>query len=112
MLIYKIFLPGEWNEFQAAGRFDGSPFDHASGFIHCSSRAQVASTAVRIFSQEPELVVAALDTQRLGESVHWEDAASGESFPHVYAALPLRAVAAVYQVNGAASVDEALPRHA
>ncbi|MFV2102344.1 DUF952 domain-containing protein [Micromonospora sp. LOL_024] len=49
VLIYKILLPGEWAEFQAAGRFDGSPFDRESGFIHCSSRAQLPGTAARVF---------------------------------------------------------------
>jgi uncharacterized protein (DUF952 family) len=57
VLIYKILLPSEWTGFQAAGRFDGSSFDRDSGFIHCSSRAQVAGTATRVFGEQPQLVV-------------------------------------------------------
>ncbi|MEU1887534.1 DUF952 domain-containing protein [Micromonospora rifamycinica] len=110
MLIYKILLPAEWAEFEAAGRFDGSPFDHTSGFVHCSSREQVGATALRYFAQEPALVVAALDTRLLGAAVRWEDATDGGSFPHVYAALPLDAVVAVHRVSGASSVDDALPQ--
>jgi uncharacterized protein (DUF952 family) len=112
VLIYKILLPTEWAEFEAAGRFDGSPFDHSSGFIHCSSREQVAATAVRVFKQEPALVVVALDTQLLGQSVRWEEAPDGGLFPHVYAPLPMDAVVAVHQIAGASAVDEVLPgRH-
>ncbi|MGN9914328.1 DUF952 domain-containing protein [Phytohabitans sp. LJ34] len=107
MLIYKILLPAEWAEFEAAGRFDGSPFDHASGFIHCSSREQVGPTALRVFPDEPELVVAAIDADALGESVRWEESADGV-FPHVYAPVPRAAVTAVYQVAGAGAVEEAL----
>ncbi|OON32773.1 hypothetical protein BSA16_03925 [Micromonospora sp. Rc5] len=110
-MIYKILLPAEWAEFEATGRFDGSPFDCSSGFIHCSSRKQVGATAARVFEQEPALVVAALDTHSLGESLRWEDAPNGGPFPHVYSALPLSAVVAVYRVFGASSVDGALPQN-
>jgi uncharacterized protein (DUF952 family)/GNAT superfamily N-acetyltransferase len=109
VLIYKILLPDEWAAFEAAGSFDGSPFDHESGFIHCSSRAQVADTATRVFADEPALVVAAVDTTSLGDSVRWEDASSGR-FPHIYGSLPLSAVSAVYKVARAPAIDEALPR--
>lgn len=109
MLIYKILLPTEWAEFETTGRFDGSPFDRSSGFIHCSSREQAGGTALRVFAQEPALVVVALDTQMLGESVRWEQAPDGGPFPHVYAALPLSAVVAVHRIAGASSVDEVLP---
>lgn len=108
MLIYKILLPAEWAEFEAAGRFDGSPFDHSSGFIHCSSREQIGETALRFFGDTPALVVVALDAQVLGEDVRWEEAPDGDLFPHVYAPVPLSAVVAVHQVAGASSVDEVL----
>ena len=110
MLIYKILLPSEWADFEAAGRFDGSPFDRRSGFIHCSSREQVSGTARRVFGEEPVLVVVAVDAQALGESLRWEAASDGGLFPHVYAPLPLSAVAGVYSVAGAPSVDEVLPQ--
>ena len=109
MLIYKILLPAEWAEFDATGRFDGSPFDHSSGFVHCSSREQVGRTAMRVFERESALVVVALDTAVLGESVRWEEAPSGEPFPHVYATLPRSAVVAVYRAAEASAVDEVLP---
>lgn len=109
MLIYKILLPAEWAAFEAAGRFDGSPFDHESGFVHCSSREQVAPTAMRVFPDEPALVVAAIDADALGESVRWEESADGGLFPHVYGPVPRDAVTAVYEVAGAAEVGKALP---
>jgi uncharacterized protein (DUF952 family) len=108
-VIYKILLPAEWADFEATGCFRGSPFDGSSGFIHCSSREQVGATALRVFAQEPVLVVVALDTQLLGESVRWETASDGDVFPHVYADVPFSAVVATYRVSGASSVDAALP---
>jgi len=106
VLIYKILLPAEWAAFEAADRFDGSPFDHSSGYIHCSSREQVGATAARFFADEPALIIVALDAERLGSHLRWEQAPEGGSFPHVYAPLPSDAVVAVHHVAGAATVDE------
>ncbi|TCB98474.1 DUF952 domain-containing protein [Micromonospora zingiberis] len=109
MLVYKILLPSEWAELQAVGRFDGSPLDRDSGFIHCSSRAQLPATAARFFGDQPRLVVVALDATRLGDAVRWEDASNGERFPHLYAALPAEAVVGVHHLAGAARIDQEIP---
>ncbi|GAA2361489.1 glutathione S-transferase [Catellatospora methionotrophica] len=110
MLIYKILLPSEWAALEQAGQFDGSPFDHASGFVHLSSRDQVAATALRVFGGEPELVVVAVDPRAVTETLRWEESRDRGVFPHVYGPLLRSAVVAVYRVAGAAAVDEALPR--
>ena len=109
MLIYKILLPAEWEAFRSAGRFEGSPFDHRSGFVHCSSREQVAGTAARFFAQEPALVVVALDADALGAALRFEPASDGTLFPHVYAAVPISAVVAVHHAAGAAHAADGLP---
>jgi uncharacterized protein (DUF952 family) len=108
MLIYKILLPSEWAEFHRAGHFDGSSLDRNSGFVHCSSRAQLAATARRFFRGEPALVVVALDVDALSD-VRWEAADGAESFPHVYTPVTSGAVVAHYEVPGAARVDEVVP---
>jgi uncharacterized protein (DUF952 family) len=109
VLIYKILLPAEWDAFEAAGRFDGSPFDRESGFIHLSSRDQVAETARRVFADDPDLVVVAIDDSAVAGTLRWELSADRGRFPHVYGSLPRAAVVAVYPVAGAARIDEALP---
>jgi uncharacterized protein (DUF952 family) len=106
--VYKILLPVEWATFEASGRFDGSPFDVQSGFVHCSSRTQAGNTALRFFADEPELVVLAIDTEMLGDAVRWESASGGELFPHVYGPLPRAAVVGVHHVVGAAQVGATL----
>jgi uncharacterized protein (DUF952 family) len=110
VLIYKILLPAEWASFEANGRFDGSPLDLRDGYIHCSSRDQVAGTAQRYFGTEPDLVVVALDAQTMGMWLRWEASGNG-LFPHVYAPLPRAAVVAVHRIAGASSVDEVVPSH-
>ena len=112
MLIYKILLSAEWAEFEASGTFDGSPFDRSSGFVHCSSRAQVADVARRLFAEDQEFVVVALDARPLGRAVRWEQSPDGGSYPHVYAQLPRAAVVAVHRVPRASLVDDIVPREA
>lgn len=107
MLIYKILLPAEWADFETAGRFDGSPFDRESGFIHCSSLEQVGAVARFRFAGDGELVVIAIDDETIGDSVRWEDG-GGSLFPHVYGTVPRSAVVAVYRVADASSVDAVL----
>lgn len=108
--VYKILLPEEWERFEASGRFDGSPLDLDSGFVHCSSRSQVAATAERYFSDEPSIVLLEIDTVMLGETLLWETAPSGELFPHVYGPIPRNAVVRVHRAAGAAGVDGAIGR--
>jgi uncharacterized protein (DUF952 family) len=108
VLVFKILLPDEWAGFESSGRFDGSAFDRQSGFIHCSSRQQVGSTAQRFFADEPDLVVLTVDPQLLGDTLRWEPASNGELFPHVYGALPRAAVVSVHHVAGATQVEKTL----
>ncbi|GAA0743204.1 DUF952 domain-containing protein [Dactylosporangium roseum] len=110
MLIYKILLPAEWAQFEAAGRFDGSPLDLRDGYVHLSSRDQIAGTARRFFADAPDLVVAAVDAQLLGAWLRWEVSANGGPYPHLYAPLPRVAVVAVHRVAGTESVDDVVPR--
>jgi uncharacterized protein (DUF952 family) len=107
--IYKILLPAEWEAFEAAGQFDGSPFDRDSGFIHLSSRDQVAETARRLFANESALVIVAIDESVVAESLRWEDTPDRGRFPHVYGTLPREAVVASFAVPGASDINDVLP---
>lgn len=109
MLIYKILLPAEWDAFEAAGRFDGSALDRDSGFIHLSSRDQVAETARLMFADEPALVLIAIDDSLLAEPLRWEPTPDRGRFPHLYGTLPRAAVVATYAVASAENIDTALP---
>jgi uncharacterized protein (DUF952 family) len=99
VLIYKILLPDEWKLLESTGRFVGSAFDLASGYVHCSTREQVARTARRFFLDEPRLVVLALDAESFGKALRWEKNDDG-TFPHVYAPVMLTSVVTVHRVEG------------
>jgi len=91
-MIYKICPESLWREAERAGVFHGAPVDHADGFIHFSTAAQVRETAARHFAEQNELLLISVDADALGATLKWEPSRGGALFPHLYAPLPLTAV--------------------
>ena len=86
-LIYKIFRREEYEALAADGRTTGAPVDLADGFIHFSALGQVAETAAKHFAGEDELLLLAVDADRLGDELKWEISRGGAEFPHLYREL-------------------------
>ncbi|SDP55988.1 DUF952 domain-containing protein [Phyllobacterium sp. OV277] len=91
-LIYKIAPRGLWQAAEAAGVFDGAPIDHADGYIHFSTAAQAVETAAKHFVGQDDLLLIAVEADRLGEALKYEVSRGGDLFPHLYASLPMDAV--------------------
>ncbi|PTQ10211.1 hypothetical protein CLG96_13945 [Sphingomonas oleivorans] len=89
---YKILTVDQMARLDADGLFAGAPIDIADGYIHMSTRDQVAETAAKHFAGETSLVLAEVDLSKLGDTVRWEPSRGGALFPHIYGALPLAAV--------------------
>lgn len=87
MLIYKIFRAPEWAELDAKGETAGAPIDLADGYIHFSTAEQAAETAAKHFAGAEGLILAALDTNTLGDALKWETSRGGTLFPHLYRTL-------------------------
>ncbi|MCP5152550.1 MAG: DUF952 domain-containing protein [Ectothiorhodospiraceae bacterium] len=80
----------EWAKARADGAFDGSAVDHADGYIHLSTAAQVRETAARHFAGRDRLVIVGVDASLVPDDVlRWEPSRGGDLFPHVYAPLAL-----------------------
>ena len=90
--IYKICERAQWRAAEAAGQYRGSSVDERDGFIHFSTAAQLAETASKHFAKAANLILVAVDAAVLGAQLRWEPSRGGDLFPHLYAALPLRAV--------------------
>lgn len=84
MLIFKIFRADEFAAFEAKGTTRGAPVDLADGYIHFSTAAQAAETAAKHFADEDDLVLLALEADRLGDDLRWEPSRGGQLFPHLY----------------------------
>jgi uncharacterized protein (DUF952 family) len=90
--IYKICPAGLWREAEREGAFRGADVDREDGFIHFSTAAQVAETAARHFAGAEDLLLVAVDVDRLDRSLKWEPSRGGDLFPHLYGPLLLAAV--------------------
>ena len=90
--IYKICERAQWRAAEADGQYRGSGVDERDGFIHFSTAAQLAETASKHFAKAADLILVAVDAGALGSELRWERSRGGDLFPHLYGALPLRAV--------------------
>jgi len=93
MLIYKIFHQNEWADLRANGTTKGAPIDLMDGYIHFSTIEQAPETAAKHFANQADLMLVAVETDRLGDALKWEVSRGGAKFPHLYAELTLDAVA-------------------
>jgi uncharacterized protein (DUF952 family) len=91
-LIYKIAPRALWQAAEASGIFDGAPIDHVDGYIHFSTAAQAVETAAKHFAGQNDLVLIAVEAERLGTALRYDVSRGGDLFPHLYASLPLDAV--------------------
>jgi uncharacterized protein (DUF952 family) len=86
-IVFKIASANEWSKSTIAGIFEGSADDHRDGFIHLSSRHQLAGTLEKHFKGKRDLVLIAFEADKLGPELRWEHSRGGELFPHLYASI-------------------------
>ena len=90
--VYRILRESEWLEMAASGVFHGADADRRDGYIHLSSRDQLAGTIATHFDGVRDLVVLEVDASAIASALRWERSRGGDLFPHLYGALPLHAV--------------------
>ena len=89
MLVYKIFRSDEWAALRTEKETRGAAVDVTDGFIHFSTPMQAPETAAKHFKGEDDLVLVAVETDRLGDDLTWETSRGGDKFPHLYRVLRL-----------------------
>ena len=84
---FKILSRADWRASLAEGAYDGSPVDHADGYIHLSAADQLAVTAAKHYAGQDDLMLVEVDLAALGETLIWEPSRGGALFPHLYGRL-------------------------
>jgi uncharacterized protein (DUF952 family) len=97
-VIFKLCSAGAWAAAQASGTYTGSDDDLRDGFIHLSTREQLAGTLAKHFAGQADLVLVEVDAGALGDALRFEPSRGGALFPHLYGALPTSAERAVTPV--------------
>ena len=99
--VYTLVRDVDWQEARALGEDRGSADDRRDGFLHFSSATQLRATAAKHRAGVADLWMLEADAAALGAALRWGPA-SGSSrpglFPHLYAPLPVAAVARAVQV--------------
>jgi uncharacterized protein (DUF952 family) len=105
--IYHIASENTWLDALEFGEYF-HPSLGSEGFIHCSTRSQVISTANRYFQGQSGLVLLEIDPDLAAAEIRFE-AAEGEVFPHLYGPLNLDAVVDVSRFQPDAEGDFHFP---
>jgi uncharacterized protein (DUF952 family) len=82
--VYKVLTESEWKAFQKTGQFKGSKDDIRDGFIHLSTKEQVAGVIERFFLGKHPLYVAEFSSPDFLKCLKWEASSSNEVYPHLY----------------------------
>ncbi|MEH2418878.1 DUF952 domain-containing protein [Nostoc sp.] len=84
----------QWEQAKDLGSYRADSLD-SEGFIHCSKSTQIVKVSNTFFSNQKELVLLFIDSDKIQAEIRYEPAEIGELFPHVYGELNIDAV---YQV--------------
>lgn len=104
MTIYHLAEPQHWEQARRDGSYAQSTLGRTmeqEGFIHCSSAQQWPEVRRSFYADYTKpLLLLEIDPTRLAEPPVEEvgNAETGETFPHLYAALPVDAVVAVTEL--------------
>ncbi len=92
-MIYHVTSSKKWNDALAKGSYE-APSLHTEGFIHLSTKEQVAGVLQRYYSGKNDLVLLHIEEDKIIAPLKYELAPSvNEMFPHIYGALNIDAVA-------------------
>lgn len=94
--LYRLADPASLAKASIDGVFEGEALDLADGFIHLSTRDQLAETLETHFSGVTRIALAEIDAGQLGPALKWEKSRGGALFPHVYAPIPFAAIRKIH----------------
>lgn len=97
--IFRIATPEALARASVEGVYQGAAHDKADGFIHASTKAQLAETLARHYGDQDRVAIAEIDPDRVEAEIKWEKSRGGDLFPHIYGHLNWSAVEAVHLVR-------------
>ena len=106
--IFHITTREAWSQAVGAGTYRGDTLA-TEGFIHCSTREQVARVANARFHGRSGLVLLCIVPEQVAPEIRYEPAEAGELFPHIYGPLNLDAVTEVVDFPPRADGSFVLP---
>ena len=87
--LYKILTETDWRLAQEQG-FTQTALDDADGYVHLSTRTQVAETLRLHYSGVARTQLLEFVKETMTGRLVWEESRGGEKFPHLYSKLFVR----------------------
>ena len=98
-MIYHVINKTSWQEALQQGFYE-APSLATEGFIHLSTKDQVAGVLQRYYQNQTDLLLLQVDESKLTAELKYEIAPSvNELFPHLFGRLNLDAVTAVTEIR-------------
>ncbi|WP_229379814.1 DUF952 domain-containing protein [Fibrella forsythiae] len=97
-MIYHIVTRADWDRQANEAEYEAASLQ-TEGFIHLSTKEQVAGVLERYYQNVPDLLLLQIDPNKLIHNLRYEPATNDEHFPHLYGKLNRDAVVAVEEVK-------------
>ncbi len=98
-MIYHVVYKTSWQQALQQGFYE-APSLATEGFIHLSTKEQVAGVLQRYYQNQTDLLLLEVDESKLTAELKYEIAPSvNELFPHLFGRLNLNAVTAVTEIR-------------
>jgi uncharacterized protein (DUF952 family) len=85
MRIYHIVRPDVWSNFRGT-HYEADSLA-AEGFIHCSFADQLDAVLKRYYSEDNEVIILEIDSEKLDSKLVVEPSTGGEKYPHIYGTI-------------------------
>ena len=106
--VYKILSAPDWALAKELG-VSRTALDEGDGYIHLSTRAQVAETLALHYHGQREVRLLEYIAEELGSPIRWEESRGGQLFPHLYASLRIAVAKRVWELELGSDNSPALP---
>ncbi|WP_375443334.1 DUF952 domain-containing protein [uncultured Fibrella sp.] len=97
-MIYHIVTKADWERQADEAEYE-APSLRTEGFIHLSTKEQVAGVLERYYQNVADLLLLQIDPNKLMHNLRYEAATNNEHFPHLYGKLNKDAVVMVEEIK-------------
>lgn len=90
-MIYHITEAAYWQVFEGNDFYE-APTQQQEGFMHLSTKSQVAGVLERYYQGKTDLLLLHINEEKITAELKYEKATNNEFFPHLYGSLNKSAI--------------------
>lgn len=97
-LVYKILNAEDWQTAEQLG-FTKTALDEGDGYVHLSTRAQVAETLALHYPGQEHVRLLEYIVEEMDGRIKWEESRGGDKFPHLYSTLRIDGATRLWELT-------------